>query len=446
MIKFALVTMYPSGESSPFASGALGFDVSPIDCYELSDSALVPFSVLVMSSTVDQEHLSRIRDVVRRFLDAGKVVIFGGHLHRDWLPGAGHFKPVAPPSRTAYQVAEVAAHPVFEGVELGDMSTRRGVSGFFARGHHPVPEGAEVLVRLAGGEPTTYIDRMSTPGTILVHATGDLFAYSVGIEDSTASKIPEQLAAWAVGEAEALQSESGRSSSSPARIDEWAPILSTPSTGTGSGVAAVYGGSAHHYRALTTEKYATHLGGGLLYLPELPATDLTGYEAVIIPERIHRGLLTAAAPRILELLEAGGTVVSFSGGEPLPEFLPGVRWEHRPTNYWWWLEPGSSLGLSTPNPTHSFFEHLGVGDCSWHYHGVVQPPEGSQTLITLPTGEALVYVDKVSTPGTLVIATLDPMSHYGAYFMPATERFLDGFMPWIARFATDNSHTVRTNA
>jgi hypothetical protein len=28
------------------------------------------------------------------------------------------------------------------------------------------------------------------------------------------------------------------------------------------------------------------------------------------------------------------------------------------------------------------------------------------------------------------------MHHYGSHFMPATERFLDGFLPWVAAEAT----------
>ena len=54
-------------------------------------------------------------------------------------------------------------------------------------------------------------------------------------------------------------------------------------------------------------------------------------------------------------------------------------------------------------------------------------------LVTLPSGEALLYADTVSTPGTLIVSTLDPMSHYGSHFMPATERFLDGFLPWLGQ-------------
>ena len=39
---------------------------------------------------------------------------------------------------------------------------------------------------------------------------------------------------------------------------------------------------------------------------------------------------------------------------------------------------------------------------------------------------------EVSTKGTWVVMTLDPDFHFGSYFMPATERFLDGFFPWLA--------------
>jgi hypothetical protein len=33
------------------------------------------------------------------------------------------------------------------------------------------------------------------------------------------------------------------------------------------------------------------------------------------------------------------------------------------------------------------------------------------------------------------VSTLDPLSHFGSHFMPATERFLDGFLPWLAAAA-----------
>src|SRR5581483_10255450 len=91
------------------------------------------------------------------YLDRGGVVVFGGHLHRDWLPGASLFVPLASRSLDGYRVVEVADHPIFRGMGT-ELTFRRGVAGFFARGHHPVPPGAEVLTRLFGGEPATYLD------------------------------------------------------------------------------------------------------------------------------------------------------------------------------------------------------------------------------------------------------------------------------------------------
>jgi hypothetical protein len=422
-----------------------------IDCYALSGTDLSGYLVLVVPATVDQEYLARHREVIRRYLDGGGVLLFGGQILRDWLPGAARFVPLQRPSLQAYRVAELAPHPIFDGVEPDDLTFRRSVAGFFARGHHPPPPDAEVLVRLAGGEPTTYLDRHSTRGTIVVHASGDLLGYG-GLPDSTAARLPAQFLAWARAEGAARRAGArgagpaaavrGPQQGGPAPIgpEPGGPAPIGPEQGhpaatgrsRGTGLAAVYAGSAQHHRALTTPKYARHLTGGTYYLPELADADLSGLDGLILPERMHRGLLTAAAGRVLELLDAGGTVVAFAGGEPPPEFLPGVRWEHRPTNYWWWLDPGADPGLRSPSPDHALFDHLTVRDCTWHHHGVLDPPEGVEVLLELVGGEALLYVDRVSTPGTLVVATLDPMSHYGAHFMPATERFLDGFLPWLS--------------
>jgi hypothetical protein len=373
--------------------------VDRLDCYAIGSVDLTRYPALIITPNADQEHLARRQRVIRDYLDGGGVVVFGGHLHRDWLPGASMFVPLTIRSLDGYRVVEVADHPIFRGMGT-ELTFRRGVAGFFARGHHPLPLGAEVLTRLFGGEPATYLDRVSTAGTIVVQATSDLLSYC-----------GDALLDWIIAESAQRRARAARQP---------------------RGLAAVYGGSAQHHRTLTEPKYTHHLSGGMIYLPELADTDLTGYRGLLIPERLHRGQLNRAADRIIELLSAGGTVVVFSGGEPLPEFLPGVRWEHRPTNFWWWLEPDADLGVRLGDEEHPLFRRLALRDCTWHYHGVLTPPEGAQVLVKLTTGEALLYIDRVSTPGTLVVSTLDPISHYGGYFMPATGRFLDAFLPWVA--------------
>lgn len=197
-------------------------------------------------------------------------------------------------------------------------------------------------------------------------------------------------------------------------------------------LAAVYNGSAPHHRTLHEPKYNRWLSEAI-YLPDLPETDLTSFDGLLIPERSHKGMLDAASETVLAYLNGGGTVLVFGGGEHPPKWVPGLNWEHHPTNYWWWLEPNPDNGVRLAEIDHSFFDYLGVEDATWHYHGLLCPPEGAETLITLRDEGALLYIDKVSSGGTLLVSTLDPISHYGSYFMPATERFLDGFLPWVVK-------------
>ena len=87
------------------------------------------------------------------------------------------------------------------------MTINKGVKGFFARGHHPAPTGAEVLLTLPGGEPVTFIDRSSSKGTILMHSGGNLFNYASMVQDveKTTNRISPQLMAWVQEEFKQLQ-------------------------------------------------------------------------------------------------------------------------------------------------------------------------------------------------------------------------------------------------
>jgi hypothetical protein len=192
-------------------------------------------------------------------------------------------------------------------------------------------------------------------------------------------------------------------------------------------VAALYGGSAAHHRALHEPKYRRWLDR-IVYLPDAASAGLAGCRTVLVPERLHRGLLHRTAPALHEVLDRGGTVVLF--GEQPTSWLPGLRWSYRPTNWWWWLDDGPAPVLAAL-PGHSLFTRLRLSDATWHLHGVFDPPAGAETVLTARDGGAVLYIDRVTTPGTLIVTCLDPMWHFGSYFMPATERFLDGFLPWL---------------
>jgi hypothetical protein len=174
-------------------------DLHPIDIYDLAETDLSPYLGLAVPGLTDQEHLWRHADKIRAFLDAGKVVVYSGMLFRPWLPGAGMLVPKTIHSHRDYFLTQVTPSPIFEGIAIEDLVFRRGVAGFFARGHHQPPPGAEVILELPGGEPALYVDRVSTNGTILVHGGNDMLGFAN--DTTTASRLTPQLLAWMRDEA-----------------------------------------------------------------------------------------------------------------------------------------------------------------------------------------------------------------------------------------------------
>ena len=44
----------------------------------------------------------------------------------------------------------------------------------------------------------------------------------------------------------------------------------------------------------------------------------------------------------------------------------------------------------------------------------------------------ILYIDEVTMSGRMIVTSLDPFYHHASHFMPATARFLDGFLPHFA--------------
>jgi hypothetical protein len=194
-------------------------------------------------------------------------------------------------------------------------------------------------------------------------------------------------------------------------------------------ILAVHAGTAYHCESLEGPRYKRYFDA--LVRPEsLSNIDLDRFDILLVPcrtnpERLapHRGLIEA-------FLAAGRTVVAMGETEP-QMWLPSVRFTAQETNWWWWLEPGASLHLHVTKPDHPLFRHIGPADIAWHLHGWFELPEGAMSLINNAQGHSIFYLDEVTTSGRMIVTSLDPFYHHGSHFMPATTRFLDGFLPWL---------------
>lgn len=194
-------------------------------------------------------------------------------------------------------------------------------------------------------------------------------------------------------------------------------------------IGVIYGGSSQHSRTYKTGEFAKHIHR-LLPIREFAEADLSELDVLLVPSQSHVKLVEANADKIRAFAQSGRIVVTL--GPQGIDWLPDHNWEFRPTNFWWWLEKGADSGLRLPGEEHDLFRnYLTLSDATWHQHGVYWPAAGCETLVSTADGGSVLYIDKVNTGGTWVNTTLDPDYHYGSYFMPATERFLRGFLPWL---------------
>lgn len=200
-------------------------------------------------------------------------------------------------------------------------------------------------------------------------------------------------------------------------------------------LAVLDSGAYYHHETIRGARFRDRFDK-VIYAPTLTEGDVEGVDALIVPDRTHPRVLRAKRPLLLGHLARGNTLIVLAETAS-HDWAPNVSWSFRPTNFWWWLERGADPGLRVAAPDHPLFAHLRGEDAVWHYHGVLHPPEGAQPLIVVeaPDGGSahagcLLYEDRVSAAGRLIVSTLDPFYHHGSHFMPATTRFLDGFLAW----------------
>ena len=172
-----------------------GHAIAIIDQYALG--AGIPDGVdgLLLSQHLDERHLSENAPLLETFLDRGGAIVLNGPVARCCVTGLSPHEalPASAPSDWHLELAE--PHPVTDGVAAEDLTFRRGVVGFWARGTLPPPTGSIVLTRFArSGRPADYIWHRPSGGRVLVHPGNDLWGYAGG--GTSAARVYPQVLNW----------------------------------------------------------------------------------------------------------------------------------------------------------------------------------------------------------------------------------------------------------
>lgn len=171
-----------------------------------------------------------------------------------------------------------------------------------------------------------------------------------------------------------------------------------------------------------------------IYLQTLDRVDLAAFRAIVIPDFSNQDLLRRHGRQISDYLRRGGFLIVFEPNR-MDEWLDAteVQWFQRETEDWkWWMKPGGRMEAYQPAPLHPMAQSIPLADMCWHFFGAFRLPEGAVPILNLDGDEGcLMYDQRLPGGGRLIASAIDPHTHHGRRFMPATTRFLIRFYPWL---------------
>lgn len=388
---------------------------------DLTEAALLAHRGLITGMLLDQDAMMALRPALSRFLDAGGRWVFNGHLVRPLVAGLQPYQPIPAPKRADFTLTARVAHPVFAGFQLKDLEANKGVVGFYGRGANPPPSGAVVLNTLGDTVPVDWVWHRPGGGAIFSHAGNDLA--QIATMHKIGARVWANLIDWAGGGA--CVSDTAPRVATPPDARAFTTPARPRDTGNAPRLIATNAGTYYQIQTLEGPRYRDSFD--LVIAPEQIGATLLPEDVLFVtcrtpPQRMiaQRGLLAAH-------LAAGGTIIAM--GESRSDlWLPHVAFTPTDTNWWWWLTPGANLGVQIAS-AHPLLDNMTDAEVTWHLHGYFDPPAGAQVLVRDGAGRPIAYDDRTSTPGRMIITSLDPCYHHGSHFMPATTRFLDRFLP-----------------
>ncbi len=178
-------------------------------------------------------------------------------------------------------------------------------------------------------------------------------------------------------------------------------------------------------------------------IERLAATDLEALDLVVVPRSCDGEALYARRHQFARFLDRGGLLIAL--GELWTNWLPGSHWEQ---------ESPEDTRPPALVAHHPLLDELGAEDLWWHKdpggwccHGHVRVADGVERLVATPDGGSWLHIDRVSTRGTIVVASnLDLDTHaYNGNEIART--LLERLMAWAAEEvgATATTRTAKSD-
>lgn len=162
---------------------------------ELNIEHLRSATGLITSMHLDQIGMMEFSKELEEFLKRGGRWFFNGHLMRPLVFGLKNYEYINEEGKESLQLTQLANHPIFDGINRDSLAERKGVAGFYGRGHNPMPKGAIAITGV--GRKQAAVDWVwKTPygGEIFSHAGNDL--QGTASDKKTSLRLINNIISW----------------------------------------------------------------------------------------------------------------------------------------------------------------------------------------------------------------------------------------------------------
>ena len=196
-------------------------------------------------------------------------------------------------------------------------------------------------------------------------------------------------------------------------------------------ILAVHPGTYYHIESLEGSRYRG-MFDALARPEDLGDIDLGAFDAILVPCRTPASRMTPHKRLLADFLDAGG-YRHRNRREREPVLAAG--YQLFAAGHQFLVVAGRRApisGCASSSPSIRCSKRIEQGDLTWHLHGWFEAPEGAEVLAVNGDGKPIFYIGRGDDrrPDDSDHASI-PFYHHGSHFMPATTRFLDGFLPWL---------------
>lgn len=190
-------------------------------------------------------------------------------------------------------------------------------------------------------------------------------------------------------------------------------------------IALIFNGVWSHFAVARSPKYREFME--LVYVHDLALTDLSRYQALIVPFQTDHCALSSHREALYAFLALGRKVAVFGDAAHWID----AEWQDRPVNNYWWAEDASQPPIAHTRFDHPLFAGLTPRQACWHHHGVyTRIPPGADILQSSADGDVIAWQSQ-AYGGTLLAATSDPIVEHGVQQIQHLDHFVDALVQWL---------------